>query len=273
MGGNKTNSNSITSILVEKLNNRKSGFRYKMLEKWQLPSDIFFEDGTNRQTSIPDMGNKKVDIIGYSNKAPKVLIEIKAGCRETLQKSQMETGEYGVTAKNHTDIPFFYIIPDKYEHQNNLPVNVKICKWSEIYNIALEYDNTGLKEQIEFFVGNPFSTLDKLLSKGDVIMYLIPDFIAQVLSVHYKIRNLMKEFVKNHNSLIEDEQKKDDLGNFYTIKDSAGNELPEVWIGLISLKEVIEQKQQEKETNIKELDEKMQEIVSTTSFFIWFGFY
>lgn len=40
MAGIKTNSNSITAILVEKLNYKKSGFRTAILKLWNLPDDI-----------------------------------------------------------------------------------------------------------------------------------------------------------------------------------------------------------------------------------------
>ena len=44
MAGIKTNSNSITAILVEKLNYKKSGFRTAILKLWNLPDDIVFID-------------------------------------------------------------------------------------------------------------------------------------------------------------------------------------------------------------------------------------
>ena len=42
MAGIKTNSNSITAILVERLNYKKSGFLTAILKLWNLPDDIFF---------------------------------------------------------------------------------------------------------------------------------------------------------------------------------------------------------------------------------------
>lgn len=269
MAGNKTNSNSITSILVEKLNNRKSGFRYKMLEEWQLPSDIFFVDGTNKQTPIREMRNKEVDIIGRSGTKIKVLIEIKAGNRERLQDSQKENGEYDETAKANPDIKFIYIIPDKYEYIDQIPLTMKICKWSEIYNIALKYDNTGLITQIEAFVGNSFSALDKILSKGDVIMYFNPDVIGNVLSLYKKKKNLMEAFIKSQPTLISDGSDGEyDFGNHYKIYKDEKHNHDNVWIGLLSLEDLI------KTEHPSQADDKtLPKIAEKNSFFIWFGLY
>lgn len=158
MGGNKTNSNSITSILVEKLNNRKSGFRYKMLEVWNstidgatLGGDTEFVDGTYRTLPFAEMKNYRVDIIGYSGGNEKVLIEVKAGRREKLQYSQTENGAYAKTA-DQNGLTLFSIIPDKYDHENDIPSIAIVYKWSVIYKYALEFDNTGLADQIKFFV-------------------------------------------------------------------------------------------------------------------------
>ncbi len=253
MGSNKTNSNSITSILVEKLNNQKSGFRYNMLKKWNITKDgktlelddeIKFEDGTNKQTPIDEMGNKKVDIIGRSGNKIKVLIEIKAGNRERLQKSQKKNGEYDLTAQAHSDIKFVYIIPDEYEDRDLIPSRMEICKWSEIYIIALEFDNTGFAEQIKFFVENNYS--NPILSKGDVIMYLNPNIIEHVLSLNSKITYLMEKFVATHDYLIEkcaSRDMTDNLAYRYDILIQDKRRIPGiekieyVWIGLGSPEE------------------------------------
>lgn len=78
MPGTRTNSNSITAILINKLNNKKSGFRFAMLEKWGLPANTIFKDGTHSTIYFPEMENKEVDIVGMSNSEYVILIEIKA---------------------------------------------------------------------------------------------------------------------------------------------------------------------------------------------------
>ena len=94
MSGTRTNSNSITAILINKLNNKKSGFRFAMLEKWELPSNTIFKDGTHSTINFPEMENKEVDIVGISGTEYVILIEIKANLSENIQESQKAGGQY-----------------------------------------------------------------------------------------------------------------------------------------------------------------------------------
>ena len=191
------------------MNNRQSGFRYEMIDKWKLPRDTEFVDGTYRKLSFDEMGDCRVDIVGYSGGKEEVLIEVKAGRREELQPSQMKDGEYGNTYKNHNTLKLFFIIPDEYEKENDItPDKTGILKWSDIYNIALEHDNTGLAEDIKFFVENNYSNLEIILSKGDVFMYCNPDLIGKVISLYLKISKLMENFTSQFSELIELQNKK-----------------------------------------------------------------
>lgn len=239
MAGIKTNSNSITAILVEKLNYKKSGFRTAILKLWNLPDDIVFIDGTHSVSSIPEMENKEVDIIGKSGTKIKLLIEIKANLNEELQDSQKANGQYENTVKNHRDIQLKYIIPDGYYHQNELPKEseqIQIVNWSKIYEVAKETDNTGLTEQINYFVESNFNQNDLVLTKGDIAMFLSPSIIGKVISLDSKIENLLAEFIKENQKMIsKNNTKKDDLGWWYTLY--KGKKQFTVWIGLCELEE------------------------------------
>ena len=152
---NRTNSNSITSILIFALNNKKSKFRNKILrEKFGIESNenLCFYDGTHNPLLIPGMKNKQVDIYAREIGKHKVtmMIEIKANLLETLQKSQGKNGEY-VKVSDHYAIPLFYIIPRQYYHKEKIPKGV--IEWEEILEIAEACkDKTGLSEQIRNFV-------------------------------------------------------------------------------------------------------------------------
>ena len=89
MAGTKTNSNSITAILINKLNYKKSGFRAAMLDYLgKLPNDTVFMDGTHSTINLPEIGNKEVDIVGISDSKYVILLEIKANLSEDIQESQ-----------------------------------------------------------------------------------------------------------------------------------------------------------------------------------------
>ena len=124
-------------------------------------------------------------------------------------------GQYENTVKNHRDIKLKYIIPDGYYHQNELPKEseqIQIVNWSKIYEIAKETDNTGLTEQINYFVESNFNQNDLVLTKGDIAMFLLPSIIGKVISLDSKIENLLAEFVKqNQKSINYNGTKKDGL--------------------------------------------------------------
>lgn len=236
MSGIKTNSNSMTAILIEKLNNRKSGFRSKFLEYWKLPNDLEFIDGTHSTINLKEINDKQVDIIGNQKKETKILIEIKVNINEDLQDSQKENGEYEKVVKKYNDISLFYIIPKGYSHRNKLPkenIRVKIIEWGVIYDIAKKYDSTGLAEYIEAFVEHSFNNFNTLLDKGDVIMYFNPELIGKVGSLYSKISDMMYRF-ENDNTFIKGEVNRQDysLGKYYKI--TMKNKVLETWIGLQS---------------------------------------
>lgn len=238
MAGNKTNSNSITAILVNKLNYKKSGFRAAILKSWGLPDDIEFKDGTHSSINFPEMEGKQVDIVGMVGNDYKVLIEVKANFNEPLQDSQKEYGQYQTTAeKYHLDLKF--IVPNVYNHDYELPKeskNVKIISWTEIYKIAKENDNTGFTEDIEYFVETDFhkNTLDLVLRKGEVAMFLSPAVIGNVISLEEKICNMMSKFSSSELK-VETKPQQDQLGRWYNI--SYGEKSKRIWIGFYLLKD------------------------------------
>ncbi len=235
MAGTKTNSNSITAILINKLNNKKSGFRFALLEKWDLPKDTFFKDGTHSTINYPEMENKEVDIVGMSGSEYVVLIEIKANLAEDLQPSQQSDGQYEKTAKNHKDIKLKYIIPDGYYHSDGLPEeceNIQIIKWSEIYEIAQNSDNTGFTEDIDNFVETTFTTNDKLLNKGEVAMFLSPNEVRNAITLESKLEQLIIQYARGKNFT---KDKKEGWGNWFTI--NYENKEKYIWIGLYNLPE------------------------------------
>ena len=237
MAKTKTNSNSITAILINKLNYKKSGFRFAMLEKWNLPNDTIFTDGTHSTINCIEMENKEVDIVGISNSKYVILIEIKANLSENIQDSQTSDGQYVATAEKN-EIPLKYIIPDGYYEIDKLPSKskyVQIIKWSEIYEIAKATDNTGFIQEIDYFVESNFASNDLLLNKGEVTMFLSPNIIGKVSSLYEKIEELMKNFIANNNSLIEEDKKWGvaGLGRWYKCKKNKKEF--NIWIGLYSV--------------------------------------
>ncbi len=269
MAANQTNSNSITKILIEKLNNRQSGFRYEMIKNWNLPCDTEFVDGTYRTLPFAEMKNYRVDIIGYSGGNEKVLIEVKAGRREKLQYSQTENGAYAKTA-DQNGLTLFFIIPDKYDHENDIPSIAIVYKWSVIYKYALEFDNTGLAKQIKFFVEK--TPVSEKLKEGEVITRCEPTTIENVLDKYNRIKDFMEEFVEQNKDLIKYDYRrgKKHFGMHYKIINPSNKQqvLEDVWIGLLSLKDFIKQ-------NFPYIyrDQTLQEIATGNDFFIWFGFY
>lgn len=233
----KTNSNSITAIFINKLNNKKSGFRFAMLEKWELPNNTIFKDGTHTTIDLQGMDNKEVDIVGMSDSKYVILIEIKANLSENIQESQKQNGQYVRTSKKNK-INLKYIIPDGYYHIDELPKEndyIQIIKWSEIYEIAKETDNTGFTQDIDYFVESNFASNDLLLNKGEVAMFLSPDIIGKVSSLYEKIEELMKKFVENNSSLIEEDKKwgVSGLGRWYKCKKNKKEF--NIWIGLYNV--------------------------------------
>ena len=114
MAKTKTNSNSITAILINKLNYKKSGFRFAMLEKWNLPNDTIFTDCTHSTINCIEMGNKEVDIVGISNSKYVILIEIKANLSENMQCYKYSSySDYVNNSGGITDIDFLLDMLDE----------------------------------------------------------------------------------------------------------------------------------------------------------------
>ena len=239
MAGNKTNSNSITAILVTKLNNKKSGFRSKILSEWEIPDDTIFYDGTYTTLPFEKMGNAHVDIVGKSKSKVVIMIEVKANIKEELQETQNEDGAYQSTAKEH-QIKLKYIIPEGYEHEKTLlnssknNIYCKIIKWSWIYEIAKEYDSTGFCNDIEYFVDNDFGTNDLLLTKSEVAMFLSPETIKKVSDLDFGFTSFMSEYVNPNNGIKWKGNKReliDGLGWKYLLGEK------EIWIGFAEIEE------------------------------------
>ena len=153
----KTNSNSITSLLVAALN-AESFFRKQTLDLFskkigrKISSDIRFYDCTHTPLLYEEMNGKEIDIIArvQGEHKPKMMIEVKASVGENLQESQSIGGEYENTSINH-DIPLIYIIPQYYNHEDELPKNAKIIYWTEILNKIDDF-NVKFDAQIRKFV-------------------------------------------------------------------------------------------------------------------------
>lgn len=235
LAGNKTNSNSLTAIFVSKLNYKKSAFRNEILELWNLPKDIIFKDGTHSICRIPEMENKEVDIVGMVDSKIIVLIEIKVGLNEDLQPSQEENGQYEMAAKNNDEVKLIYVIPAGYYHLSDLPKEsekVIITTWSEIFEFAKQFDNTGFVEQINYFVESNFYDNDFLFNKGDVAMFLSPSIIENVSSLRFKIKGLMDKFIETNEIIKFNEPSDSNLGYWYKI----GAKKIEAWIGIGAVK-------------------------------------
>ena len=238
MAENKTNSNSITAILVNKLNYKKSGFRAKILKEWDLAEDTIFYDGTYTQLPYDEMKGAHVDIVGRSINKVEIMIEVKANIKEDLQESQKKKGVYENTADNKK-IKLKYIIPEGYEHKEDLPIpsdklDCQIIKWSWIYEIAKEYDSTGFCNDIEYFVDNDFGTNDLLLTKSEVAVFLSPETIKKVSDLDNDFITFMREYVNTNDDIKRKGDKRDlvdGLGWKYKFKEK------EIWIGFAEIEE------------------------------------
>ena len=154
----RTNSNSITSILIYELNNNEN-FRKKMLKEFKklapdakINDKIIFYDGTHSPLKIKSMKKTEVDIYARVPGEYKIylMIEVKAGINEDLQDSQKKNGEYQITSDKEK-IPLFFIIPKLYAHREEIGTKKEnIIEWESILKLA---DNESkLKEQIKHFV-------------------------------------------------------------------------------------------------------------------------
>ena len=154
---NRTNSNSITSLLVAALN-EESEFRTQALDllskkiRRKISNEVCFYDSTHSPLLYKQMNGTEIDIIARipGKHKPEMMIEVKAAAGETLQDSQSIGGEYENTSKDH-NIPLVYIIPENYIHKEELPkIAVKIY-WENLLN-GIENFNVKFDQQIRNFV-------------------------------------------------------------------------------------------------------------------------
>lgn len=167
----KTNSNSMTSLLVAALNDVDSEFRNALIQWFKektgadIPAKTVFYDGTHQTLLYREMNGKEIDIIAREpgKRKPVLMIEVKAGLWENLQDSQCKGGEYQKTAEKY-EIPLIYIIPRYYSHESDIPKNAEKIEWESILGIARKHDKYLVK-QIENFV--EISEDEKTLSEGE----------------------------------------------------------------------------------------------------------
>lgn len=190
----KTNSNSITSILVAALNTENSEFRTKMISilskkiRKKIKDEIQFYDCTHSPLLYKEMKETEIDIIArYPGiHKPVMMIEIKANIGEPLQFSQGKNGYYKKTSKEH-GIPLIYIIPKQYRHKGNLPEESYKIYWEDILsetgNINVNFD-TQINQFIEISDGkNNLSKEEELLFNNIELMKKIFDFKTDILKI------------------------------------------------------------------------------------------
>ena len=169
-----TNSNSITSIFVAEFNNNpnfkdaivtlfKTKIKQNLKEHYEISENINRDSYTlNNKIELfncshsplryEEMKKTEIDIIARMQEEhkPKLMIEVKAGIKETLQKSQTKTSEYYKTAKAH-GIPLLYIIPKNYHYIDDLPNGSIKITWEEIRK-KIKDQNKEFCRQIDTFV-------------------------------------------------------------------------------------------------------------------------
>ncbi|MBO7430569.1 MAG: hypothetical protein J6U56_06110 [Spirochaetia bacterium] len=181
----KTNSNSITSILVSELNKditfRKNFIslinkKKKIIDK-KTTEKLEFFDCTHSPLRYKEMKNAEIDIIArfHGEHKPKLMIEIKANQRENLQDSQKREKEYHKTSTIH-GIPLIFIIPDSYYKKTELQDWATIITWEEIR------EKSDFKDQIDAFVeinikSISFSSKDN--KKIDEVLNSIKDVLTK----------------------------------------------------------------------------------------------
>lgn len=92
----KTNSNSMTGLLVFALNNEDSEFRSAMFKYFKeqtgtdIPGKTVFYDGTHQPLLYKEMNGKEIDIIAREpgKRKPVLMIEVKTGLWENFTTVQ-----------------------------------------------------------------------------------------------------------------------------------------------------------------------------------------
>lgn len=204
MAKTRTNSNSMTSILIAALNIMDSEFRKEILillsEKINknIPENTEFFDGMHTTLLYKEMKDKEVDIIARvpGKHTPEMMIEVKVSQGEELQKSQKEKGEYAKVSEKY-DIPLIYIIPKGYFYEDELPKKSIIIKWHEILRLCDL--KISMHQQIENFVENyseeeNFSEEEKKLIQDTVLLKKINTLKTNVIK---KIREVLEKYKRN----------------------------------------------------------------------------
>ena len=223
----KTNSNSITSILVAALNTEDSDFRNKMISifskkiKRKIKNEITFYDCTHSPLLYKEMNDTEIDIIArYPGiHKPIMMIEIKANIGEPLQFSQGQNGYYVKTSNKH-DIPLIYIIPQKYIHKEELPKTAIKIYWEDILketgNITVNFDS-----QISQFV--EISNDEKYLSVEEKKLYenkkLLNDIYTFKTTILKTLRDILIEKQRIDNNT-EPEEDQWGVGFYYSFKNN-----------------------------------------------------
>lgn len=203
MAKTKTNSNSMTSLLTVALNNKKCNFRDVMLKRIErivrknISDDVCFYDETHQSLPYEEMDGKEIDIIARvpGKRTPVLMIEVKVGVGEILQKSQKEGGQYDLTAKAH-GIPLLYIIPQDYYHRGEIPASAEILDWEDILTVAREHDNTYFAEQMEHFV--ELSEEDEVLSKEEVALLTVKSLLEDVYETKNQVLDEIRQILEKH---------------------------------------------------------------------------
>lgn len=214
-----TNSNSMTAILVVNLNNKKSGFRSKLISLLNLDEEAIFYDGTHMTQGFPELKNKEPDIYVVSGGKIKAFVEIKVGSYEELQPSQAIGGEYEATSIKY-QIKLAYIIPNSYTEIERLPKQAQIIKWDDMYQWASIYDNTGLKEYILNFVELTNLSGSNIFTKGEVITMYNNSIIKDVWNTSEKILNLSRKCIESKNLIATQHRDKYGYGCYFDIGDN-----------------------------------------------------
>lgn len=197
----RKSTNRMTELLVAALNNRKGNFRNWMLNRFgclfetSFSTDVEFyvhQFGMYEELNGIEMG---IIALVPGCRTPVLMIALKTDFWEPLHESQMEGGAYDITSKKH-GIPLLYIIPCSYNQIDEIPARAKILDWNVILEVAREYDNTCLAEQIERYIdifeeGAPFS-------KEEVALLTVPSLIKEVQQTENLIFEEIRQILKKH---------------------------------------------------------------------------
>ena len=233
MAGTKTNSNSMTAILVVALNNKRSSFRNEFLKLIDLKEDnLIFYDGTHTSIEYQEINGKEVDVVGRIDGKTSFLMEIKVGIYESLQASQAKHGEYERVLKEHSDRvkKLVYLIPTGYIHEESLPESAEIIYWEEVLSIAKEFDNSGLENYIKEFVELSLWEETNLLSKGEYFMLVNQKAFVNAFSLSKKILRLNQRYLEYKKYYFKGNQ--DNLSGIGTYFSMSEKEAGNFYIGL-----------------------------------------